>query len=60
MRANHLTPEQAAIDLDLPLAQIAEARFYYADHHTLVDRELREDRQRLITRGYAVESSPLP
>ena len=55
MRANQLTPEQAAADLDLPLAQIAEALFYYAEHHDLVDSELREDRTRLEARGYAVE-----
>jgi len=59
MRANHLTPEQAAIDLDLPLAQIAEALLYYADHQGLVDQELREDQQRLIARGYAVEPPPI-
>src|SRR5690349_15914393 len=55
MRSNGLTPEQAAVDLVLPLAQIAEALFYYAEHHALVDRELREDRKRLQTQGYTVE-----
>src|SRR5260370_550344 len=59
MRANHLNPEQAATDLDLPLAQIAEALLYYAEHHELVDRELREDRKRLVARGYAVEPPPV-
>ncbi len=58
MRANGLTPDQAAADLDLPLTQIAEALFYYAEHHDLVDRELREDRTRLQARGYEVEPPP--
>jgi uncharacterized protein (DUF433 family) len=55
MRANHLDPEQAAADLDLPLAQIAEALYYYAEHHDLVDQELREDRKRLQAKGYEVK-----
>ncbi|HVB09145.1 MAG TPA: hypothetical protein VNM16_02120 [Bacillota bacterium] len=58
MRANDLTPEQAALDLDLPLAQITEALGYYAEHQGLVDAELRADRQRLVARGYAVEPPP--
>lgn len=37
MRADGLNPEQAAGDLDLPLAQIAEVLFYYAGQHDLVD-----------------------
>jgi uncharacterized protein (DUF433 family) len=60
MRANHQTPEQAAADLDLPLAQITEALFNYADQHDLVDRELREDRRRLQAKGYAVEPPTIP
>jgi len=60
MRANGLTPEQAADDLDLPLAQIAEALFYYAEQHDLVDEELREDRRRLQAKGYPVEPPPVP
>ena len=47
MCANGLTPEQAADDLDLPLAYSAEALLYYAEQHDLVDEELREDRRRL-------------
>ena len=57
MRANHLNPEQASADLSLPIAQIAEALLYYAEHRELVDRELREDRKRLAARGYVVEVS---
>lgn len=57
MRANGLTPDQAADD---PLAQIAEALFYYAQQHDLVDEELREDRRRLQAKGYPVEPPPVP
>lgn len=59
MRANGLTPEQAADDPDLPLAQIAEALFYYAEQHDLVDEELREDRRRLEAKGYPIEPQPV-
>ena len=56
MRANHLSPEDAADDLDLPLAQIEEALTYYAIHHDLVDGELRQDKERLRVKGYVVGS----
>lgn len=52
MRANQLRPEDAADDLDLPLAQIEEALTYYAIHHELVDGELRQDKKRLEAKGY--------
>jgi len=45
MRANQLSPEDAAADLDLPLAQIEEALAYYAIHRDLVDGELRQDKE---------------
>jgi uncharacterized protein (DUF433 family) len=60
MRADDLTPETAAEDLDLPLAQIREALAYYETHRDLVDSELQEDERRLRDKGYRVESSTLP
>lgn len=60
MRANGLNPEEAAADLDLPLAQIHEALAYYAAHRDLIDEELREDRKRLQAKGYAVEPPAVP
>lgn len=55
MRRNELSPEQAAEDFDLPLAQVQEALAYYEAHRDLVDAELREERQYLQSRGYTVE-----
>lgn len=56
MRANNLSPEAAADNFDVPLAQVMEALAYYAAHHSLVDEELREDKRRLQAKGY-VEGS---
>jgi hypothetical protein len=60
MRANSLIAEDAAAELDLPLAQVNEALTYYAAHQALVDSELREERQRLQARGYAIEPPAVP
>jgi uncharacterized protein (DUF433 family) len=60
MRANKMSAEEAADDLDLPLAQIEEALAYYEEHHELVDGELREEGRRLIAKGYAIEPPPVP
>lgn len=60
MRADALTPEAAAEDLDLPIAQVREALAYYQAHADLVDAELREDAHRLREKGYPVEPPPLP
>jgi len=56
MRANQLSIEDAAGELDLPLVQIAEALDYYETHRELVDGELREDKERLRVKGYVVGS----
>jgi uncharacterized protein (DUF433 family) len=55
MRANNLSPEDAAEDFGLPLAQVQEALAYYAAHSDLVDAELREEKRLLQAQGYAVE-----
>lgn len=55
MNANNSSPEQASIDLELPLVQIHEALAYYEANRDLVDTELREDKKRLTAKGYAVE-----
>lgn len=59
MRANKMTPEYAADDFDLPLAQILEALDYYERNRELVDWELRQDRIRAIAAGIAVDPPPL-
>jgi uncharacterized protein (DUF433 family) len=60
MRANELSPSEAAEQFDLPLTQIEEALAYYAANCALVDRELRQDRRRLEARGYPVEPPAVP
>lgn len=43
IKANHLSPEEAAEDMDLPLEQVCEVLAYYDLHRDLVDMELREE-----------------
>ena len=47
MRANKLSLEEAAADLDMPLAQIQEALSYYQVNQDMVDDELREEKRYL-------------
>ncbi|RLT37328.1 MAG: hypothetical protein DWI57_13800 [Chloroflexi bacterium] len=60
MRANELTDEQAAVDMDLPLAQVREAQLYYSVNSELVDREADEERQRLAAAGVPFEPAHIP
>ena len=55
MRVNGFSPEEVADDFDLPLAQVQEALAYYETHRDLVDAELREEKNYLRAKGYAVE-----
>ena len=59
MRANDLTDEEAAVDMDLPLAQVREAQLYYAINCELVDGEADEERQRLAAAGVQIEPAHL-
>jgi len=54
MQANHLTPEEAADDLELPREQVKEAVAYYELHRDLLEAEAREEAARLAAKGYAV------
>jgi uncharacterized protein (DUF433 family) len=54
IQANHLSPEEAADDLELPVEQIKEALVYYELHRDLVEAEVREESARLATKGYTV------
>ena len=54
MQANHLTPEEAADDLELPVEQAKEALAYYESHCDLIEAEAREEAARLAARGYVV------
>lgn len=60
VRANQLTAEQAALDLELPLEAIQEALAYYEQNKELIQREAAEERQRLAAKGHAVEPQNLP
>ncbi len=53
MRANKLSPDQAADDFDLPLAAINEAVQYYHENQAMIQLEAAEERRRLRQRGYA-------
>src|SRR5438093_2958111 len=44
---NRLTPEQASLDLDLPVEAIREALTYYAENCDLIQREANLERQYL-------------
>lgn len=60
MRANSLTPEQASVEFDLPLAAIEEALAYEQQNPGLIDLEFCEERRRLAERGHALEPAHLP
>src|SRR5688572_7345334 len=58
MRANRLSPEEAAEDFDLPLEQVKEALLYYERHRDVVERDQNEERRRLESKGYAIDPPP--
>jgi len=60
VRANGMTPEQAADALDLPLAAVQEAMTYYDQNRNLIEMEATEERSRLARKGYKLEPQPLP
>lgn len=55
MRANQLTADQAAEDMDLPLEQVMEARAYYHTHRELIESEMEEEKQYLLSHGVKLE-----
>jgi len=55
MRTNSLSPEDAAREYDLPLAQVNEALAYYARHRDLIEEEQREERRLLEAAGVAID-----
>lgn len=55
MRANQLTPEQAAKDMDLPVQQVMEAMAYYHTHRELIESEMEEEKQYLLSHGVELE-----
>ncbi|MEZ4709918.1 MAG: hypothetical protein R3A44_22115 [Caldilineaceae bacterium] len=59
MRANAMSAEEAAADLDLPIAQIREAQIYYQVNRELIEQEAVEEKARLQIAGVAVEPQNL-
>ncbi|MBX3015718.1 MAG: hypothetical protein KF832_29635 [Caldilineaceae bacterium] len=59
MRANQLSLEEAASDMDLPVAQIREAQVYYAVNRDLVEQEAAEEKQHLHAAGVVFGSQTL-
>ncbi len=51
MRANQLSVEQAAADMDLPVEQVVEALAYYETHRELVEAEIAEEKRYLHAHG---------
>ena len=60
MRANQLSVEQAAEDMDLPVRQVMEAVAYYQIHRDLVESEMEEEKQYLLSQGVELEPRTVP
>lgn len=59
MRANNLSAEEAAADMDLPLAQVREAQVYYEVNRDLIERETEGEKARLQNAGVPLEPQDL-
>ena len=59
MRANGLSVEAAADDLDLPVAQVREAQAYYEVHRELVEADAEEEKRLLMAQGVQIEPPPV-
>ncbi len=55
MIVNDLTPEEVALNKELPLAAVREAIEYCASHQELLKREAEEERLRLEEKGISLE-----
>jgi uncharacterized protein (DUF433 family) len=55
MRANDLTAEAAAADMDLPIEQVREAQAYYETHRKLIEAEVDEEKRSLLSQGVRLE-----
>jgi len=60
MRANNLSAEEAAADMDLPVEQVREAQVYYEIHRDLIEREAEEEKRSLLAEGVSLEPAPVP
>ncbi len=55
MIVNEMTPEEAALNWDLPLAAVYEAIEYCETFQPLLKREAEEERRRLEAKGISLE-----
>lgn len=60
VKANKLSPEQAARDLDLPVEAVEEALRYAADNKQLLDDEAAHERVLLRQKGYGLGARAVP
>lgn len=58
IRANSATPEDAAENFDLSLAQVREALAYYAAHREMIDAEFAAETDEARTRGLLANQPP--
>ncbi len=59
MRANNLSVEDVAYELDLPIEQVKEAQQYYQLSKSLIEHEADEEKQFLIQEGIPLEPQNL-
>lgn len=59
MRANSLSIEEAALDMDLPVEQVREAQAYYETHRELIEAEADEEKRFLLSEGVLLEPPPV-
>ncbi len=59
MRANDLSAEDAAMDMDLPLPQVREAQVYYQVNRDVIEQEAEEEKARLQAAGVQLEPENL-
>jgi len=52
IRTERYTPEEAAENYGLPLEAVLEVLDYYAQNKELVDAETREEKRRLVEKGF--------
>src|SRR5438270_8690208 len=60
MRANRLTPEQAAEDLDLSIEAVREAAVYFDQNRELIAQEATEERRALTEGRFGRAFAPVP
>jgi uncharacterized protein (DUF433 family) len=60
IRANRMTPEQAAEELGLHVEAVREALCYYDQNRELIAQEAAEERRALTEGGYGRAAAPVP